>query len=93
MNRKWILAIAMALVALSLVVLTGMVGQISLAQAAFAGVAALLLSKIGTSRISVTQTARGALRTRSADRQLMRARISSTSAAPASRMNNRTMPQ
>ncbi len=44
-----ITTLAMALVALSLVVLTGMVGQISLAQAAFAGVAALLLSKIGTS--------------------------------------------
>ena len=43
-----ITSLAMALVALSLVVLTGMVGQISLAQAAFAGVAALLLSKIGT---------------------------------------------
>ena len=33
---------------LSLVVLTGFVGQISLAQAAFAGVAGLILSKLGT---------------------------------------------
>ncbi|MCU1502240.1 MAG: Polyamine-transporting ATPase [Ilumatobacteraceae bacterium] len=41
-------SLAAALIALSLVVLTGMVGQISLAQAAFAGVAGLVLSKIGT---------------------------------------------
>lgn len=37
-----------ALIALSLVVLTGLVGQISLAQAAFAGTAGFALSKIGT---------------------------------------------
>lgn len=37
-----------AVVALSLVVLTGLVGQISLAQAAFAGSAGFALSKIGT---------------------------------------------
>jgi ABC-type branched-subunit amino acid transport system ATPase component/ABC-type branched-subunit amino acid transport system permease subunit len=43
-----ITSLASALVALSLVVLTGMVGQISLAQAAFAGVAGLVLSKVGT---------------------------------------------
>lgn len=39
---------AVALIALSLVVLTGMVGQISLAQAAFGGVAGIMLSKFGT---------------------------------------------
>jgi ABC-type branched-subunit amino acid transport system ATPase component/branched-subunit amino acid ABC-type transport system permease component len=39
---------AAALIALSLVVLTGMVGQISLAQAAFGGVAGIMLSKFGT---------------------------------------------
>lgn len=39
---------ASALIALSLVVLTGMVGQISLAQAAFGGVAGIMLSKFGT---------------------------------------------
>ena len=43
-----ITSLAGALIALSLVVLTGMVGQISLAQTAFAGVAGLALSKIGT---------------------------------------------
>ncbi len=43
-----ITSLASALIALSLVVLTGMVGQISLAQAAFAGVAGLVLSKVGT---------------------------------------------
>ncbi len=37
-----------ALIALSLVVLTGMLGQISLAQAAFAGVAGLTVAKLGT---------------------------------------------
>jgi branched-chain amino acid transport system permease protein len=37
-----------AIIALSLVVLTGVVGQISLAQAAFAGSAGFALSKIGT---------------------------------------------
>jgi branched-chain amino acid transport system permease protein len=37
-----------AVIALSLVVLTGLVGQISLAQAAFAGSAGFALSKIGT---------------------------------------------
>ncbi|MDP9094590.1 MAG: ATP-binding cassette domain-containing protein, partial [Actinomycetota bacterium] len=37
-----------ALIALSLVVLTGMLGQISLAQAAFAGVAGLTVAKFGT---------------------------------------------
>ncbi len=41
-------SLASALIALSLVVLTGMVGQISLAQAAFAGVAGLALTKFGT---------------------------------------------
>jgi ABC-type branched-subunit amino acid transport system ATPase component/ABC-type branched-subunit amino acid transport system permease subunit len=41
-------SLASALIALSLVVLTGMVGQISLAQAAFAGVAGLALSKFDT---------------------------------------------
>ncbi|WP_432825556.1 ABC transporter permease subunit [Dactylosporangium sp. CA-092794] len=43
-----ITSLAASLIALSLVVLTGMVGQISLAQAAFAGAAGLFLSKIGT---------------------------------------------
>ena len=43
-----ITSLSSALIALSLVVLTGMVGQISLAQAAFAGVAGLSLAKIGT---------------------------------------------
>jgi ABC-type branched-subunit amino acid transport system ATPase component/branched-subunit amino acid ABC-type transport system permease component len=43
-----ITSLASALIALSLVVLTGMVGQISLAQAAFAGVAGLALTKFGT---------------------------------------------
>src|SRR5205085_12392038 len=37
-----------AVIALSLVVLVGLVGQISLAQAAFAGSAGFALSKIGT---------------------------------------------
>lgn len=40
-------SLATALIALSLVVLTGLVGQISLAQAAFAGAAGLFLSKLG----------------------------------------------
>jgi len=43
-----ITSLAGALIALSLVLLTGMVGQISLAQTTFAGVAGLMLSKIGT---------------------------------------------
>ncbi|WP_236792227.1 branched-chain amino acid ABC transporter permease/ATP-binding protein [Amycolatopsis sp. GM8] len=43
-----ITSLAVSLIALSLVVLTGMVGQISLAQAAFAGVAGLVVSKVGT---------------------------------------------
>jgi ABC-type branched-subunit amino acid transport system ATPase component/branched-subunit amino acid ABC-type transport system permease component len=43
-----ITSLGAALIALSLVVLTGMVGQISLAQAAFAGLAGLVVSKIGT---------------------------------------------
>ena len=43
-----ITSLASALIALSLVVLTGMVGQISLAQTAFAGLAGLVLAKIGT---------------------------------------------
>ena len=43
-----ITSLATASIALSLVVLTGMVGQISLAQAAFAGVAGLFLSKFDT---------------------------------------------
>ncbi|MFV0309085.1 MAG: ABC transporter permease subunit [Desertimonas sp.] len=42
-----ITSLAIALIALSLVVLTGMVGQISLAQAAFGGVAGIALSKFG----------------------------------------------
>ncbi|MDQ1425386.1 MAG: hypothetical protein QOD72_2884, partial [Acidimicrobiaceae bacterium] len=41
-------SLSSALIILSLVVLTGMVGQISLAQAAFAGVAGLMISKFGT---------------------------------------------
>ncbi len=44
-----ITSLAGTLIALSLVVLTGMVGQISLAQTTFAGVAGLMLSKIGDS--------------------------------------------
>ncbi|MGH9191945.1 MAG: ABC transporter permease [Acidimicrobiales bacterium] len=43
-----ITSMIVALLALSLVVLTGFVGQISLAQAAFAGSAGFVLSKIGT---------------------------------------------
>ena len=43
-----ITSMIVALIALSLVVLTGLVGQISLAQAAFAGAAGFTLSKIGT---------------------------------------------
>jgi branched-chain amino acid transport system permease protein len=43
-----ITSMIVALMALSLVVLTGFVGQISLAQAAFAGAAGFVLSKIGT---------------------------------------------
>jgi branched-chain amino acid transport system permease protein len=43
-----ITSMIVALMALSLVVLTGYVGQISLAQAAFAGSAGFALSKIGT---------------------------------------------
>lgn len=42
-----ITSMIMAIVALSLVVLTGLVGQISLAQAAFAGTGGFLLSKVG----------------------------------------------
>ena len=42
-----ITSLASSLIALSLVILTGMVGQISLAQAAFAGVAGLVLTKVG----------------------------------------------
>ncbi|MCU1500956.1 MAG: Polyamine-transporting ATPase [Ilumatobacteraceae bacterium] len=42
-----ITSLASALIALSLVVLTGMVGQISLAQTAFAGLAGLVLAKLG----------------------------------------------
>ncbi len=41
-------SLASAVLLLSLVILTGFVGQISLAQAAFAGVAGLILSKLGT---------------------------------------------
>lgn len=44
-----ITSLAVALIALSLVLLTGMLGQISLAQAAFAGVAGIVLSKLGDS--------------------------------------------
>ncbi|MDQ1424377.1 MAG: hypothetical protein QOD72_1875, partial [Acidimicrobiaceae bacterium] len=43
-----ITSLSATLIALSLVVLTGMVGQISLAQTTFAGLAGLLLSKFGT---------------------------------------------
>jgi ABC-type branched-subunit amino acid transport system ATPase component/ABC-type branched-subunit amino acid transport system permease subunit len=43
-----ITSLAATLIALSLVFLTGMVGQISLAQTTFAGVAGLVLSKFGT---------------------------------------------
>jgi branched-chain amino acid transport system permease protein len=43
-----ITSMIVAVIALSLVVLTGLVGQISLAQAAFAGTAGFALSKIGT---------------------------------------------
>ena len=43
-----ITSLAESLIALSLVVLTGMLGQISLAQAAFAGLAGLTVSKFGT---------------------------------------------
>ena len=42
-----ITSFAVALIGLSLVLLTGMVGQISLAQTAFAGVAGLVVSKFG----------------------------------------------
>ncbi len=42
-----ITSLAFMLIALSLVLLTGMVGQISLAQAAFAGTAGFVLAKIG----------------------------------------------
>lgn len=42
-----ITSLAVTLIALSLVLLTGMLGQISLAQAAFAGVAGIALSKMG----------------------------------------------
>ncbi|MFG2514072.1 ATP-binding cassette domain-containing protein [Streptomyces sp. NPDC048584] len=44
-----ITSLAVSLIALSLVLLTGMLGQISLAQAAFAGVAGIVLSKLGDS--------------------------------------------
>lgn len=43
-----ITSLAATLIALSLVVLTGMVGQISLAQTTFAGLAGLVLAKLGT---------------------------------------------
>jgi ABC-type branched-subunit amino acid transport system ATPase component/branched-subunit amino acid ABC-type transport system permease component len=43
-----ITSLAVSLIALSLVLLTGMVGQISLVQTSFAGVAGLVLTKIGT---------------------------------------------
>ena len=43
-----ITSMSSALIALSLVVLTGIVGQISLAQTAFAGMAGLMLSEFGT---------------------------------------------
>ena len=43
-----ITSLAVSLIALSLVLLTGTVGQISLVQTSFAGVAGLVLSKIGT---------------------------------------------
>ena len=42
-------SLALSLIALSLVVLTGMVGQISLAQAGLAGASGLVVSKLGTS--------------------------------------------
>nr|BFE55589.1 branched-chain amino acid ABC transporter permease/ATP-binding protein [Dactylosporangium thailandense] len=44
-----ITSLAVSLIMLSLVLLTGMLGQISLAQAAFAGVAGIALSKFGDS--------------------------------------------
>lgn len=44
-----ITSLAVTLIILSLVLLTGMLGQISLAQAAFAGVAGIVLSKLGDS--------------------------------------------
>ncbi|MFE0358925.1 ATP-binding cassette domain-containing protein [Streptomyces nigra] len=44
-----ITSLAVSLIALSVVLLTGMLGQISLAQAAFAGVAGIVLSKLGDS--------------------------------------------
>jgi ABC-type branched-subunit amino acid transport system ATPase component/branched-subunit amino acid ABC-type transport system permease component len=44
-----ITSLAVALIALSLVVLTGLVGQISLAQAAFGGIAGIVLYRIGDS--------------------------------------------
>ena len=44
-----ITSLAVALIALSLVVLTGMVGQISLAQAAFGGIAGIALYRMGDS--------------------------------------------
>lgn len=44
-----ITSLSVSLIALSLVFLTGMLGQISLAQAAFAGVAGIALSKMGDS--------------------------------------------
>ncbi|MDH6522839.1 ABC-type branched-subunit amino acid transport system ATPase component/branched-subunit amino acid ABC-type transport system permease component [Streptomyces sp. SAI-135] len=44
-----ITSLAVSLIALSLVLLTGLLGQISLAQAAFAGVAGIVLSKLGDS--------------------------------------------
>lgn len=44
-----ITSLAVALIALSLVVLTGMVGQISLAQAAFGGIAGIAVYRIGDS--------------------------------------------
>ncbi len=44
-----ITSLAVSLIILSLVLLTGMLGQISLAQAAFAGVAGIVLSKLGDS--------------------------------------------
>lgn len=44
-----ITSLAVSLIVLSLVLLTGMVGQISLAQAAFAGIAGIVLSKLGDS--------------------------------------------
>ena len=44
-----ITSLAVSLIVLSLVLLTGMVGQISLAQAAFAGIAGVVLSRLGDS--------------------------------------------